>query len=292
MIDIGRNSLEGSVLVERFILLNGNLVDTSTDLCGVSIHDRAFNFGDGVYEVIRIYNGEYHMLPAHLNRLKNSLLLIGMKPVVIQDLLSSLTTLLTVNDFREDGILYLQYSRGVQLRNHVPDENIDHKWIAYLQKKKRDLSPNSNGVHIQFIEDKRWLMCNIKSLNLLPNTLAKSEAINNNCFEAILHRGGYITEGSTSNFFCVKNNALFTKAADNLILNGIVRQTVIELARSIDLVVHEIDTMTIEDVLSSDECFITGTTVEILPVVGVLDKKKWEIGKVTKKLQKLFDETI
>src|SRR5699024_3856378 len=123
-----------------------------------------------------------------------------------------------------------QISRGVAKRAHYfPRNNAEPVLIGYTQKREHPVSLHKEGVNCILTEDIRWLRCDIKTLNLLGSVLAKQEAVEKDCYEAILHRDGIVTEGSSTNLFIVKDGELFTHPANNYILNGITRNTVIDL---------------------------------------------------------------
>ncbi len=119
-----------------------------------------------------------------------------------------------------------------------------------------------SGIKAALVEDIRWLHCDIKSLNLLGNILAKQEAQDSGCSEAILHRDRIVTEGSSSNVAIIKNGVLYTHQADRYILNGITRQVILDLCRKNDILFEE-KAFTIDELLSADEAFISSTTAEI-----------------------------
>ncbi|WP_423798008.1 D-amino-acid transaminase [Neobacillus sp. SAB-20_R2A] len=247
--------------------------------------DRAYVFGDGVYEVIGVYNGVPFKLDRHLARLQDSADQIQLTlPYNIGVLKEKLLQLQEKNHL-VTGFIYLQISRGVAPRtHHFPKPEVLPKLIAHVTETTR-LPEDfyTNGVKTMLVEDVRWLRCNIKSLNLLPNILAKETAVKNNCFEAILHRGETITEGSSSNVFVVKDNKLYTHPAKDFILNGITRSTVLEICKKNDMEVVE-TTFNKEFLLNADEAFLTVTFLGIIPIRQV-DEKTIEIGGITKKIQ-------
>ena len=130
------------------------------------------------------------------------------------------------------GTLYLQVTRGIAPRNHAfPSRDVLPTFVAYSKEVERPVGNMKSGVKTILNEDIRWLLCDIKSLNLLGNLMAKQKAVEAGCFEAIQHRDGVVTEGSLSNISIIKNGKVITHPADNLILNGITRQKVLEICR-------------------------------------------------------------
>ena len=149
------------------------------------------------------------------------------------------------------------------------------------------------GVKAKFIEDVRWLRCDIKSLNLLGNILAKQEAFEEGCYEAILHRGELVTEGSSSNMYGIKDGILYTHPATNLILNGITRRVILQLCQEQGIEVQE-TAFTKTEALGMDEFFMSSTTAEIMPIVEV-DGNEFGTGvpgELTMKLQGAFESKL
>jgi D-alanine transaminase len=279
---------------EPIVLFGGKLIDTRQTEPSVSLEDRGLQFGDGVYEVIRLYEGTFHLLEPHLARLYRSMEEIEITPSFSKaELVRWLYELIEANGFNDTGIIYLQISRGVQPRNHIFSLQLTPSLYAYIVRKERPVSLMEDGIHACTEQDIRWLRCDVKSLNLLPNVLARTNAERKGCGEALFVRKGIVTEGSLSNFFLVKNNTLCTHPADHHILNGIVRQYVLSLAAKLGIPVRE-ELFGVRDVHLADECFFTGTTMEILPMT-YLDGSPIAGGKtgpVTKALQQAFEDGI
>lgn len=260
----------------------------------IDIEDRGYQFGDGIYEVIRIYNGFLFTLDEHIARFYQSAEKIKLTvPYEKAELISLIATLVQENQVK-DGSLYMQLTRGASPRNHLfPSNETEPVLTAYTKEVARPEAALENGVKAIIVEDIRWLRCDIKSLNLLPNILAKQEAADQNGYEAIQHRDGKVTEGSSSNVYIVKNGNIQTHPATNLILNGITRQVVIKLCQENDISITE-DAFHVDQLLNADEVFITSTTSEVMPVVQIGDKiiGDGKPGPITRKLQTLFVEKI
>ncbi|HET7627291.1 MAG TPA: D-amino-acid transaminase [Bacillales bacterium] len=273
------------------ILFENRLIER--DEAVVDIEDRGYQFGDGVYEVIRVYNGHFFLLKAHMNRLERSTAEVKIKmPMPTAELERKLRELVKVNGL-EDGFVYLQLTRGVAVRTHHFPEQSEAVLTAYTREMARPVKQMNDGVRTVLTEDMRWLRCDIKSLNLLGNVLAKQEAKEQGATEAIFHRGETVTEGSSSNVSIIKDDVLQTHPANNLILNGITKNKVFELARENGISVKEAS-FTVEELLEADEVFITSTTAEITPVVQIDDTTVGEgkPGPVTIKLQQAFTAAI
>ncbi len=279
---------------ERFILWNDQIIDTNKTTPYIQLEERGLQFGDGVYEVIRIYKGNFHLLDPHLTRLYRSMDEIELTlPFSKAELITLLYKLLENNAFQEDGIIYLQISRGVQHRAHTFSFDLTPTIYAYISKKERPALWIEYGIRAISEPDTRFLRCDIKSLNLLPNVLAATKAERKGCKEALLVRNGIVTEGSHSNFFFVKNGIIYTHPANHLILNGIVRQYILSLVNKLHLTVQE-GLFSVRDVYQADECFFTGTTVEILPMTHLDGTaiQNGQVGQITKLLQKAFSQSF
>lgn len=273
-------------------IYNGKITEQAE--ISINIEDRGYQFGDGVYEVIRVYNGSLFTGDEHLQRLFESADSIQIKiPYSISEMKKQLLKLVEENKLLF-GIIYLQVTRGVSQRNHLfPSADAEPVYVAYTREMQIPLAAMEKGVTVITVEDIRWLRCDIKSLNLLPNLLAKQKASEAGCFEAIQHRDFTVTEGSSSNVSIVVDGKIKTHPATNLILNGITRKVILEISRKYGLEFNE-ETFSVEEMLNADEVFLTGTTTEIMPIIEI-DKRKIGNGKpgpVTKQLQSLFKEII
>lgn len=276
----------------EFVIVEGRMIDRAT--AKVDIEDRGYQFGDGVYEVIRVYNGKMFTGKEHLQRLVESAEKIRMKlPYSAEELEAKMQELIEKNEL-DTGTVYMQFTRGTSPRNHVfPGGDVAPTFVAYTRKVARPEESMEKGVRAILDEDIRWLRCDIKSLNLLGNLLSKQKAAEAGCFEAILHRGETVTEGSHSNISIIKDGVIITHPADNHILNGITRQKVLEICRN-ENITYEERAYTLDELAGADEVFSSGTTVEVMPIVEVDGKPvgNGEPGTVTRKLQTLFKAEI
>lgn len=274
------------------VLLNDQLVPRRE--AKVDIEDRGYQFGDGIYEVVRFYNGQTFLMEEHLERLERSAREIRLQLPLSIDKLHKRLDQLVKQSACTDGIIYLQVTRGVAPRNHpFPSPEVKAQLVAYTKPYQRPFPQLEQGVKGKLIEDIRWLRCDIKSINLLPNILAKQQAVENGAYEAILHRDGKVTEGSSSNVFIVKEGILYTHPANHLILNGITRQFVLKLCADLNLSVIE-HVFDVNELLQADEVFITATTTEIMPIIQVDDQKIGQglPGPITRKLIQAYEERI
>lgn len=260
----------------------------------VSIEDRGFQFGDGVYEVIRTYRGRPFKLDAHLARLDRSAQAIDLRqPYPFERWVEYVTEGLRLGDFPETKI-YVQITRGTAPRDHAYAPDLQPTVLMTF----RELQPlnatfQSTGVAAMTMKDIRWGRCDIKSINLLANVLARQQAKKRGVFESILVRDGQVTEGAVSNVFIVQDGKLITAPEGGWILSGVTRQVVLELARHEGLTVQE-RYCSEQELLGATEVFLTGTTVEVLGVVHIDGKQigTGQPGPVTRSLAKRFlDET-
>ncbi len=265
---------------------------THKDHLTYPFEERGLQFGDGVYEVIRIYQGELYLLEEHTARLFRSLKAVRIQiEQTHEQMKSTLQELVKRNQVDQDGFIYLQITRGSAARVHVFPEDTTPNMYAYVVQQPRHVDKIEQGVHAITLPDERWENCYIKSLNLLPNVLAKQTAMEHDCYEAILHRGEIVTECGSSNIFLVKDGKIYTHPTTNQILGGCVRIAVKRFASSLQIPFIE-EAFTVEDIFKSDEMFLTSSISEVLPVVQVdniviADGKP---GKVSKALQKVYEE--
>lgn len=271
-----------------FAIFNGKLINRNE--AKVDIEDRGYQFGDGIYEVIRVYNGKMFTVGEHLERFGKSAASIGIRlPFTAVQLTGMLEELIEKNNL-QIGIIYMQITRGVAPRVHnFPSEDVVPSLVAYTKDMPRPQEGLEKGVRTVLTEDIRWLRCDIKSLNLLGNILAKQKAVENGCYEAIQHRGQDVTEGSSSNVFIVKNGVVSTHQSDNLILKGITKDVILQLCSVNDIPVEE-RTFTLNELADADEVFLSSTTSEVMPIVELDGSKVGDgvPGPITRKLQQLF----
>ncbi|WP_083512120.1 D-amino-acid transaminase [Amphibacillus sediminis] len=251
--------------------------------------ERGLQFGDGIYEVIRVYQGRPYLMTEHLDRLYRSAEAIKLTiPFDKEHLRQQLLALINENRLTEDGLIYLQITRGSAKRLHLfPD--CEPNFFAYTDKLARPLEQIKTGIKAITKQDIRWHYCYIKSLNLLPNVLAKQEAFEQGAFDAILHRDQIVTESTAANVFIVKDDVIITHPATERILHGCVRNRLILLAKLNEIPVVEAY-YSVSDLLEANEVFLTSSGIEVLPVVEIDGKKigTGKVGVMTKSLQDLY----
>lgn len=236
----------------------------------ISINDRGYNFGDGVYEVIRVYNGEPFAMSDHLERLEQSAAAIEMDLPWDREQLDAITGDLLGKSGIKEAMVYMQVTRGTAHRNHLfPPDIKPNLLITVRQVPDIDPAMYDEGVKIITQPEFRWQMCNVKSTSLLASVLAKHRAAKAGAAEAVfVMENGTVTECSASNIFIYKDQTLLTHPANNRILNGITRKYILETAAKLSLKARE-ESFTLDDLLGAEEVFFTGTIVEVVPVVKV-----------------------
>ncbi|WP_424161888.1 D-amino-acid transaminase [Bacillus amyloliquefaciens] len=272
-------------------LVNGQLIDREE--AAVDIEDRGYQFGDGVYEVIRVYNGALFGLREHIVRLFRSAAEIGIAlPFSAEDIEWDLQKLVQENKLIDGGV-YIQTTRGKAPRKHQYDKGLEPQTTAYTFSVKKPENEQKVGAQAITAEDKRWLRCDIKSLNLLYNVMIKQKAYEAGAYEAVLIRDGAVTEGTSSNVYAVINGIVRTHPANELILNGITRIKLLELMKENGIEVRE-KPLTEDELRGADEIFISSTTSELIPIV-TLDGKpvgSGAPGPVAKTILEAFQSRI
>ncbi|ADU31359.1 D-amino-acid transaminase [Evansella cellulosilytica] len=234
----------------------------------VPIQERGHQFGDGIYEVVRVYNGQPFLLEEHLERFQKSADAIELVlPFPKEKITAIIDEGITRSEMKEADV-YFQLTRGIAPRQHNYPEC--PAVFSMTVRKARPISNREKGISVITLEDERWLNCYIKSLNLLPNIIAKQKALKNGHGEAILVREGIVTEGSSSNVFAVKDGKLYTHPATKRILHGITRAKVMQLAKELRIPLVEKE-FTTDFLKNADEAFITSTSAEVMPIHTIDD---------------------
>jgi D-alanine transaminase len=278
--------------VPEIAFVNGRFLPLADAV--VSIEDRGFQFGDGVYEVIRTYRGEPFEVEAHLARLDRSARALGLAQPYPHSQWSQLI---------EDGIgraaypeskIYLQITRGVAPRDHTYTTDLVPTTVMTVREfHPLSRSVQSAGVEAITAEDIRWGRCDIKSVNLLANVLARQQGKSAGAFEVVLVRDGLVTEGAASNVMVVRDSVVITAPEGPRILSGVTRAVVLRLARREGFSVDE-RYPSQADLFAAQEVFLTGTTVEVLGVVRVDGRQigNGKPGSVTKRLAEAFAKQV
>ena len=235
----------------------------------VPVEDRGFQFGDGVYELLRVYGGVPFRSAEHLARLARSARALDIVLPFDTARWTAVVTEAVERSGYPESKVYIQVTRGVAPRDHTYSTGLAPTAVITV----RAMSPPAEalyteGTDVVLVPDLRWDRCDIKSISLLANVLAKQQARKAGAFEAVFVREGFVLEGATSNIIVVHESRLLTPPEGPLLLSGVTRAVVLQLARDAGLSVAE-RPLTKTDVFRAEEVFLTGTTIEILPVVRV-----------------------
>jgi D-alanine transaminase len=278
--------------MSEIVFLNG--IFCNREEAKISPDDRGFIFADGIYEVVKYYNGNPFRYKDHIERLDRSLSEIGIKQVDTSQFFEIFNQLLKKNSLGNSHAgIYLQISRGPHKRiHHFPDE-VKPTIYAFAFPLPSFTQNLENGIRVITHEDIRWQRCDIKSVSLLPNTMIYNKAVKSGAGEAILIRNGQVTEATHSSVFGVKNGALVTHPLTNHILPGITRKVVLEICAEMKILVIE-KAISETDLFQLDELMITGTGSEITPVVQINDYilRNGKPGELTNQLKKRFFELV
>ena len=274
------------------VFINGEFVNEED--AKVSYEDRGYVFGDGIYEYIRAYDGKLFTVKEHFERFLRSAEEIGLDlNYTIEELIELVRRLLKENNVVNGGI-YIQATRGAAPRNHsFPTPPVKPVIMAFTKSYDRPYEELEQGVYAITTEDIRWLRCDIKSLNLLGNVLAKEYAVKYNATEAIQHRDETVTEGASSNVYAIKDGEIYTHPVNNYILNGITRKVIKWVAEDDNIPFNE-ETFTVDFLKNADEVIVSSTSAEVTPVVKIDGEivNDGKVGPITKKLQEGFEKYI
>jgi D-alanine transaminase len=244
----------------------------------IGVQDRGFLFGDGVYDVTKIYNSRPFRLSAHLDRLQRSSLAISIDIPHSKEEIENITKNLIEKSKCSDGFIYMQVTRGCSPRDHFFPTGVTPTLLIYIldigsPPAKKDVKT----AKCITLPDERWMNCHIKSTNLLPNVLAIQKAKEAGAGEAILFRpDGLITEGTRTNIFAVIDNEVRTHPESNLILAGITRSIAIDIFRKSDTPCFE-KAFNLEDLKKATEVWTTSTGLEISPVHSIDETRIGEV---------------
>jgi D-alanine transaminase len=246
------------------VFLNGEFLPA--EQAKVSVFDRGFLLGDGVYEVIPVYAGKCFQLTGHLIRLQASLDGVRMKnPLSMKEWQTMIEQLVERNSGGDQSI-YLQVTRGVAPRDHTFPEGIHP--TAFAMSNPLQALPEkykTEGIAAITLPDIRWQNCNIKAITLLPNSLLKQQAQDAGAQEALLIRDGYLTEGAASNAYVVIDGTIYTAPKDEKVLPGITREVLLELAASNGCPVIEQAVSEVQ-LKQAQEVWVSSSTKEVLPI--------------------------
>ena len=252
----------------NIVYLNGEYLPV--EQAKVSVLDRGFLYGDGVYEVIPVFAGKPLRLEQHMQRLQNSLGRISLENPCSDEVWRQIFDELLARNPGEDRAIYLQVTRGAYSKRDlsINNEYPATVFIMIMQVSRPDVEKVSRGIAAITVDDFRWQACDIKSIALVANVMIRQVASEAGVDDAILVRDGRVTEGTASNVFIVRQGTLITPPVDNRLLPGITRDLVIEIAEKSNIMVEERE-IDASELISADEIWMTSSTREIAPVINL-----------------------
>jgi len=270
---------------EQVVYLNGQFVPISQ--ASVSVLDRGFIFGDGIYDVIPVYQRKLFRPQQHLDRLARSLAAVEIDNIYPHEQWLQIISNLLEKSEGADLLVYIQVTRGVAIRSHAfPLNTKPTVFIMVNAMSPPSKETRERGVACVTMQDLRWLRCDIKSTSLLGNVLAAQNAAQHSALETIQFRDGYLTEASASNVWIVKNHTLLGPKKNNLVLEGIRYGLFEELCEKHGIPM-EMRAISQEEVFDADEVLLSSATKEVLPVI-LIDSKPVGLGKPGPMYAKLY----
>ena len=265
--------------------VNGKILPISEAV--VSIEDRGYQFADAIYEVIASENGRLFCLDHHLERLERSMVALHYPPVSLAEIESAVRSLFDQAALPRAAV-YIQISRGVAPRNHAYDNSTLRPQIVMTVRpiQEAPASKREKGISVISVIDNRWGRCDIKTVQLLPNAMAKQKALDCGADDAVfVTEDGIVREGTSSNLFIVSDGTLYTHPLTPEILPGITRRVVLDICRKLRYPVIE-QFFTLEEAHAADEVFLTGTIAEVMPVVTIDDEPVGDgsVGDISRSL--------
>lgn len=288
-----QNMLIQGVSGDPIVYLNGEFGPLSQ--AKISVLDRGFIFGDGIYEVVPVYHGKPFRMAQHLARLDRSLAKIKIAQPHTRDQWETLVRELISKTTDQTCMVYLQITRGVAKRDHAyPVPAVTPTVFAMVAPMSRpNAASREQGLRVISIPDERWLHCDIKSVSLLGNVLAKQAAVDAGVDEVVQYRDGNLTEAASCNIWVVKGGKLIAPIKNNLVLEGIRYGLLEELTKETGIP-FELRNVSRAEVESADELMLSSATREILPIVE-LDGKPVGNGKpgdIYRRLAAAYDARI
>jgi D-alanine transaminase len=270
--------------------VNGRIMPIEAAM--VPIEDRGYQFSDSVYEVIATYRGRLFLLERHLDRLQKSMRDLAFPPLSIDRLRDTILELQGQAGF-DRAAVYVQISRGVAPRNHpFPHQATPQVVMTVRQTPEIPTECIREGIRAITVDDIRWKRCDIKTVGLLPNVLAKQQALDAGARDAIfISAEGVVREATSSNLFIRKGDRLLTHPLTPAILPGITRAVLIEICRERGIAVDE-EFFNEQEMMAADEVMLTGTLTEVLPVTRINDRTigKGLPGTMSRELRSLLEQ--
>ncbi|MGH1480545.1 MAG: D-amino-acid transaminase [Geminicoccales bacterium] len=270
--------------------VNGDFIPE--DQAKISIFDRGFLFGDGIYEVTPVIDGRLVDRAAHMQRLQRSLGEVRIEPPVPIDEIDRLQAELVMRNDITEGRVYLQVSRGVAERDFPFPKDPKPSLVMFARQVPfLDTKASKCGIRVKTVPDLRWKRRDIKTVMLLASAMAKQEAIEAGFDDAWMVEDDLVTEGSSNNAYIIKDGLVRTRHLSNDILPGCTRRALLDLATETDIQIQE-QPFTTDEAKSADEAFITSATNLVMPVVGIDEATIGDgsPGPLTKRLRNLYIE--
>lgn len=276
------------MIIMETIYLNGQFQKYKDAF--IHIEDRGMEFADGVYEVILYKDNKLIDGENHIKRLFRSLNELNIKIDLSTQEIQKIIIELFIKNNQENGAVYIQITRGFSKRTQIIEKNLQPTIFAKINPIQNNISKLPKAISAITTEDIRWKRCDIKSISLIAGSMAKQKAIDLGFDDAIFIKDSMVMEASFANIFIVdQDNDLVTRFTDNNILGGITRQRIINLAKKNDIRVVQ-RSISYSELLNAKEVFVTSSTLLVRPVNKVDERiiSDGEIGKITKKLHKLY----
>lgn len=278
--------------MSRTVYVNGEFL--AQENAKISVFDRGFLFGDGVYEVIPVLNSRLVEKQHAVARLDRSLAEIGMDwPCSKQEYLQILEELRRRNDL-DEGAVYMQFTRGVAERNFAYPADTDATFVAFTFAKKLIENPLAEtGVKVISVPDLRWQRRDIKSINLLAQCMAKQQAASLGAFEGWMVEDGVVTEGASSSAFIIKDACIITRPLSHSILPGIRRKVILKMIRDHNINLVE-RAFTLAEAYAADEAFLSSATTLVMPVISIDDNRiaDGRPGALTRMIRQMYVEML
>jgi len=278
--------------MERIVYVNGEFNPQSE--AKISVFDRGFIFGDGVYEVVPVINGKLVEKKYFLERLDRSLTEISIDWPCSQDQYIDVMDELILKNQLTEGIVYSQVTRGIAERDFPFPKDTAPSLVAFTTVMTLLNNPAAEtGIAVITTNDLRWKRRDIKSINLLGQCLAKEDAVSKGGAEGWMVEDGVVTEGVSSTAYIIKDGLIITRELSNSILPGIRRRTLLEMAKENNLAFEQ-RAFTVEEALSADEAFISSATTLVLPVVSIDGKPVASglPGPISTRLRKMYKQRL
>lgn len=277
--------------MSRIVYVNGEYVPEED--AKISVFDRGFLFADGVYEVSAVINGKLVDNDAHMARLSRSMAELKMTPPATTDEIAAIMQEMVKRNDIDEGLVYLQVTRGAADRDFAFPKDATPSLVMFTQKKKLlDTPAAKTGMSVMTVPDIRWKRRDIKTVGLLPASMAKQAALDAGVGDAWFVEDGFVNEGTSNNAFIVtESGKIITRHLGNEILHGITRKAVMELVKRENLEIEE-RPFTPEEAYEAREAFVTSASAFVMPVIKIDDHVLGNgvPGPVVEKLRQLYIE--